>query len=193
MKDRKPKDTNPIYSKWLALFSQTGSEICKVSDLIKRQPDKILTDNTGEVNPLIAANDNLCVEHYRSLKTKQEKLDYHRRHFDGYDIITLHGWLNIIPDEICDEYTIFNGHPGLVNLYPELAGKDPQIRTWENISKYQYVGSVLHEVTSVVDGGRIVCVTRTRADNCTSLDKTFDVLRGTSETCWLLFLREYLK
>ena len=44
-----------------------------------------------------------------------------------HDLITLHGYLRIIPENICKQCKhIYNGHPGLINMYPELKGKDPQ-------------------------------------------------------------------
>jgi folate-dependent phosphoribosylglycinamide formyltransferase PurN len=182
-------------AKWLALFSQTGSEICCISEALSRWPDKILTDNTNsdKIDKRILSRDkDVCVDRYRSYKSKEDKINYHNFHFEGYDIITLHGWLNIVPAEICEKYNIYNGHPGLVNLYPELVGKDPQVRTWENIKKYNYIGSIIHKVTNVVDGGEIVCTTKTSTDGCTTLDKTFNVLKFTSQTSWLIFLRDIL-
>lgn len=178
---------------WLALFSQTGGEICNLCKLLERWPDKILTDNTNsdQIDERLKSRD-VCVDRYRQYKTPQSKIEYHDFHFMGYDIITLHGWLNIVPAEICEKYSIYNGHPGLVCDYPELAGRDPQVRTWEGIKKYKQVGSVVHEVTSVVDGGKIVSKTKTSSENINSLDELYTVLKGTSETSWWLFLRDTL-
>ena len=51
-------------------------------------------------------------------------------------LITLNGWLRIVPPDKCAKYNIYNGHPGLITKYPELKGKDPQQRMWENIHEY---------------------------------------------------------
>ena len=80
---------------------------------------------------------------------------------------------------------IFNGHPGLISSYPELKGKDPQIKAWEG--KYREVGSVVHKVTEGVDEGDIVmqCSTNNFAK---SLDGMYRILKSTSFTCWISFL-----
>ena len=77
-------------------------------------------------------------------------------------IITLHGWLRIMPPEICNRYEIYNGHPGLITKYPELKGKDPQMRAWEG--DYEFCGSVLHRVTEGVDEGEIINLKNSRLD-----------------------------
>ena len=78
-------------------------------------------------------------------------------------IITLHGWLRIMPKEVCERFSIFNGHPGLITEYPELKGKDPQIRAFEG--KYPVMGCVIHKVTAGVDEGKILKEIRFNAWN----------------------------
>ena len=171
--------------KWLALFSQTGSEIANISDKINIKPTTILTDNLD-----ITKHDKRITRfQYWNIKTNtyQQKLDYYRELFKDYDVITLHGWLNIIPKEICREFKIYNGHPGLINVYPELKGKDPQVRAFEGIGKYLYVGSVIHEVTEYVDCGRIICDAKAYNVHCVTLDDTYRVLKETSLSTWVDF------
>lgn len=181
--------------KWAALFSQTGSEICNLSDKIGRYPDLIISDNIdmrNNVDDRIELNCKQVVwQKFRGL-TKEDKLNYFRNHLRGYDVITLHGWLNIIPAEICDEFRIFNGHPGLINYYPELKGKDPQIKAYNNISKYMYVGSVIHEVTQHVDCGKIICYSYVSYVHCETLDSTFNALKQTSLESWIDFFNNKL-
>jgi folate-dependent phosphoribosylglycinamide formyltransferase PurN len=51
-------------------------------------------------------------------------------------IVTLHGWLRVIPAYVCERSRIYNGHPGLITKYPELKGKDPQVRAFIKEGKY---------------------------------------------------------
>jgi folate-dependent phosphoribosylglycinamide formyltransferase PurN len=176
--------------KWAALFSQTGSEICNLSEAIGQYPDLVISDNINEVNIIDSRIELNCKKllwrKYRGL-TPEEKLEYYRKHLEGYDVVTLHGWLNIVPANICNEYKIFNGHPGLINYYPDLKGKDPQVRTWENISNYQFVGSVIHKVTLGVDEGPIICYKKVATNCCIGLDSTFGILKQTSLSSWIDF------
>jgi len=180
---------------WLALFSQTGSEICNLSEAIGRYPDLVISDNVKVDNNVDERIEQNCKKvmwrAYRKL-TPAAKLDYFRNFLGDYDIITLHGWLNIIPPEICEEFTIYNGHPGLINYYPQLKGKDPVDKVWANISDFMYVGSVIHKVTAKVDCGDIICASQLSYVNCTSLEETYNVARRTSLTSWIdFFTKEY--
>lgn len=113
---------------WIAFFSQTGSEIVKVSKLLGKEPDLIITNERPE--HLRTVNEGITV--YVELPNKPTLDDYDLilRAYDN-PIITLHGWLRVVPEEICNQYEIYNGHPGLITKYPELKGKDPQERAWE--------------------------------------------------------------
>lgn len=174
---------------WLALFSQTGSEICEISEKLGRHPNCIITDNivnTPTIDERIYSAGLLVSSKYKGL-TNDQKIKYYRDYLPHYDVITLHGWLNIIPKEICSEFKIYNGHPGLINSYPELKGKDPQVRTFERIGEYLYTGSVIHEVTEYVDCGRIICDAKVSSVHCTTLDDTYNVLKETSLKTWVDF------
>ena len=84
---------------------------------------------------------------------------------------------------------MINGHPGAIDLYPELKGKDPQVRTWENKGNYKFLGSVVHEVVPEVDEGKIiksVHITNTTL----SLEDTFSMLKMTSLTAWIFTMKE---
>ena len=176
--------------KWAAFFSQTGSEICNLSEKLGYYPDIVISDNINEqniVDPRIELNcKQLYWRKYKGLAS-EEKVEYYRKYLTGVNIITLHGWLNIVPETICNEYKIYNGHPGLINYYPELKGKDPQIRTWNGIDKYQFVGSVIHKVTPGVDEGPIVCYKKVYSNCCVGLDSTFGILKQTSLNSWIDF------
>ena len=81
---------------------------------------------------------------------------------------------------------IYNGHPGLITDYPELKGKDPQIRAFE--AKYPVAGAVLHKVVAGVDEGRIILEERFNTFNL-ELDDLFRILRDRSLYMWCRFLR----
>ena len=159
--------------KWIALFSQTGSEISTLSNKIGRVPDTILTNNKkykGDLDPLISEHSTIMLYLVNNHK---------------HDLITLHGYLRIIPENICKQFKhIYNGHPGLINMYPELKGKDPQ----ERIKPYMsLIGSVVHKVTPEVDAGEIVnnvAVKYNRYDY-------YNILRETSLEAWEQFFEKY--
>ena len=169
---------------WITFFSQTGSEIVDISKSLKRWPDLIITnkrpDHLRIINPALEGK-VVYVENRPSTEELEEILS-------KYDnpIITLHGWLRVIPASICEKYTIFNGHPGLITEYPELKGKDPQIRAFEG--KYPIMGCVLHKVTAGVDEGRIIAEERFNAFNITE-EEMWKVTRDRSLYLWIDFLK----
>jgi folate-dependent phosphoribosylglycinamide formyltransferase PurN len=178
---------------WIAFFSQTGSEIVDISKSLKRWPDVIITNERPShlrtIN-LELLEENLLVT-TSNKPTEKELLEI----IEYYDnpIITLHGWLRIMPPNICNEYKIYNGHPGLITDFPELKGKDPQIRAFEGIKqgKYQYAGAVLHKVVAGVDEGKVLLEERFNTFEV-ELDDLFRILRDRSLYMWCKFLKEVL-
>ena len=135
---------------WIALYSHTGSEICNISKRLDYQPDLVITNNEHLNSKL--------TNHTVKTSPRPSAVDY-RTIFDTVDsnpIITLHGWMRIVPEEICDEYEIFNLHPGLITQYPELKGKDPQERVFNMLNIPQHVGCVIHRAVAEVDSGEII-------------------------------------
>jgi len=178
---------------WIAFFSQTGSEITDISKSLKRWPDVIVTNERPTrlrtINSEILEQDLLVTTPNKP--TEKELLEI----IEYYDnpIITLHGWLRIMPPNICNEYKIYNGHPGLITDFPELKGKDPQIRAFEGIKqgKYEYAGAVLHKVVAGVDEGKILMQERFNTFGV-ELDDLFRILRDRSLYMWCRFLKEVL-
>ena len=175
--------------KWVALFSQTGSEIAAISNELGRWPDEIFTNNndTSTWHPDIL-NAKVRVMSHTGI---QETLAwYSEAKFEC--IITLHGYLRILSPETCDlPFEIYNGHPAPILLYPELKGKDPQKRIWQSNEKYPIIGSVVHKVTAGVDEGRVVksvCY----INRCQTEDELFNKLKESSLRAWLFFLKEKL-
>ena len=177
-------------NKWIAFFSQTGAEIADISKSIGRWPDLIITNKRPEHLRTI---DPRIVEYgYTELPNKPVPDDYDAVLQDNA-IITLHGWLRVMPRSICEKYLIYNGHPGLITEYPELKGKDPQIRAYEGIKegKYTLAGAVLHKVVPEVDEGKIIAEEYFNAFQL-DLDDLFRTLRDRSLYMWINFLEKVL-
>ena len=174
---------------WVAFFSQTGTEIVEIAESLGKWPDLIVTnkrpDHLRTINSKILKQDNLITT---SNKPDEKELLKLLNKYDNL-AISLHGWLRIMPPKICNEYKIYNGHPGLITEYPELKGKDPQIRAFEG--KYPVAGAVLHKVVAGVDEGRVLMEERFNTFNL-ELDDLFRILRGRSLYMWCNFLRKIL-
>ena len=179
------------FTKWVALFSQTGQEIIDITNQIDRVPDLIISNN----HPSNVLNILKGVE-YRWLSSGKEAktLDILDEVIKdpGDTLITLNGWLRIVPPDKCEKYNIYNGHPGLITKHPELKGKDPQERAWSDIHKYDTVGSVIHRVVEEVDAGSINTYSEISTANILTLDEMYDALRSTSLITWGSFLKERL-
>ena len=181
--------------KWIAFFSQTGTEIIEIAESLGRWPDMIITnqrpDHVRTINP------ELLSKKVFTLPNKPTVDDYHNilEGFDNEDtFISLHGWLRVMPAEICEEYFILNGHPGLITEYPELKGKDPQIRAYQGIveGKYKMAGAVIHKVTAGVDEGPIREIEVFSVNSLLSLDDLFRILRDRSLDMWVRSIKKVL-
>jgi folate-dependent phosphoribosylglycinamide formyltransferase PurN len=140
--------------KWIAFFSHTGNEIYNVSKQIGRFPDRVVTNKTPgdkQINKKLI--DRVDVVY---TKDRPDEADYSRVIWDG-SVVTLHGWMRIVPKSICKQHECYNLHPGLITHYPELKGADPQARVFEPIvcEKYKRVGCVIHKVAAKVDSGKV--------------------------------------
>jgi phosphoribosylglycinamide formyltransferase-1 len=169
---------------WIALFSQTGSEIVEVSQALNRWPDLIITnerpDHLRKIHPALEGK-VVFVEN----KPTEEELGTVLGQY-GNPLVTLHGWLRIMPPYICNRFEIYNGHPGLITKYPELKGKDPQQKAFD--LGLETSGCVIHEVTEGVDEGKIL-----RSEEVTikglEIGELFRILHQTSIGLWVDFLK----
>lgn len=169
---------------WIVLFSQTGSEIGSLSTKLGIKPDVVLTNNLNQDNwhPFIS--------HCRTITDTHEGLmSFLEDNNEKDTLITLHGYLRLIPSDIVNRYEMYNGHPGLITKYPELKGKDPQEKVAKNLSKYPYIGSVVHRVTPVVDDGEVVS-SFSVFNTCNSREEVYKELKRTSLFSWLSFFKE---
>ena len=174
---------------WIALFSQTGSEIVALSDAIGRTPDLIVTNKELYQLNLHPRLKSLGTIMYAKHDRLMEYFESTNLYSSESTIITLHGYLRIVSESMCRKYRIYNGHPAAIDLYPELKGKDPQARTWENKEKYKFIGSVVHEVIPAVDEGKII-KTIHFTNTATSLDDTFNMLKTASLSAWTFAAKE---
>ena len=170
---------------WITFFSQTGSEIVDLAKILNRYPDCIITNkrpaHLRTINPELEGK-VIFVEN----KPTEEELRYILSQYKE-PLITLHGWLRIMPPSICKEYSIFNGHPGLITVYPELKGKDPQMKAFK--SKHEVMGCVLHKVTAGVDEGKVIAEERFNAFQITE-EEMWEVTRDRSLHLWRNFIKK---
>lgn len=165
-------------SKWYALYSQTGSELCKVCEQLKKFPDVPFTNNP----------DARKIEIGSQFATHRDIMLWLRHHLEPDDMVTLHGYLRIIPDDVlATGARFYNGHPGFITAYPELKGLNPQEKVLANPERYDVVGSVIHEVTSEVDGGKVL---RARAEKWDRDEELYAKLHAISVSLWVDFLEE---
>lgn len=172
------------FNRWVTLFSQTGTEIVDLSNKLFRKPDLVITNQQDIETVNTTFFDDVGYELY---VVEDETQAYEM--FEQGDLITLHGWLKIIPENVCEEYTILNGHPGLITKYPELKGKNPQEKAFK--LGLTTGGSVVHEVTSEVDSGMVLSERETTL-TALSLEGVYKALRETSLFTWEQVMREYI-
>lgn len=170
---------------WIALFSQTGSEIYNISVLLGKEPDIIITNRTDlkNISPVF------LMKMYGKIvfiPNKPSVKDYLKVIPEGNHIITLHGYLRIIPSEICDKYTIYNLHPGLITEYPELKGFNPQEKAYN--LQLPYSGAVIHKVISEVDSGQILSSVEVSIKDL-GLEEVYKELHKASTKLWVNFLK----
>ena len=175
-------------TRWITFFSQTGSEIADLSEEMGRWPDIIITNERPE--HLRTIDPRIEKQGYFTWANKPSEEDYiELLEANPNAIVTLHGWLRIVPEYVCERSRIYNGHPGLITKYPELKGKDPQIRAFEG--KYKTAGAVLHKVSGGVDEGEVI-LSREFNTSGLDLDDFFRILRDKALSMWYILLKNLL-
>jgi len=176
---------------WICFFSQTGSEICNLAEKLDRSPSAIITNRTPEY---VKERGNPKLQQYeqfiRYIPAKPTLEDYNRV-LEPYllPLITLHGYLRIVPAKICDRYEIYNLHPGLITKFPELKGKDPQRRAFE--SWHKEAGCVIHKCTAELDSGAIVTEKSISIAGHKTVASVIEDLHKLALVTWLDFFKNY--
>jgi folate-dependent phosphoribosylglycinamide formyltransferase PurN len=177
---------------WIAFFSQSGTELNNIIQHTGKIPAAIITNrqNDDGINIMLKQAKDGGKLNWVTLPKNPELKDY-KKALKPYmnPFITLHGYLRIIPREICKKYkNIFNLHPGLITEYPDLKGKDPQIRAVR--AGYTTAGAVIHKVIPAVDEGEVVA---SHAINITGLSEetVISQLHSLGSIMWYQFLENY--
>ena len=100
--------------KWICFFSQTGSEINEIRKSLGVNPDLIVT-NRKDLEGVNKELQDLTSLFY-FLPNRPTESDYRElinTHINIFNecIITLHGYLRIMPKFMCEKFDIINSHP----------------------------------------------------------------------------------
>jgi folate-dependent phosphoribosylglycinamide formyltransferase PurN len=172
---------------WVTFFSQTGSEIYNISKKLHRSPDLIITNKQS----LEGVNQNLVHEYGAKIFqiSKLPSIEEYKHHIPKRAFVTLHGWLKIVPGEICEQYEIYNLHPANLLLHPHLKGKDPQKRAAAEQLKWS--GNTIHRCTSELDGGEIKEYSTVLIE-CMTESEIIEKLHKDATNLWFTFLNKHL-
>lgn len=172
---------------WITFFSQTGSEIYNLSKKLHRSPDLIITNKQS----LEEVNQNLVTEYGTKILqiSKSPSIEEYLQHIPENSFVTLHGWLKIIPAEICEKYEIYNLHPANLLLHPHLKGKDPQKRAAAEQLKWS--GNTIHRCISELDGGEIKEYSTVLIE-CLNESEIYTKLHKDATNLWFTFLNKHL-
>jgi folate-dependent phosphoribosylglycinamide formyltransferase PurN len=189
--------------KWIAFFSQTGTEIVNISKAINRWPDLLVTNKQEDkdINVELVHKKSTGSLPFVRLPKWPKEIDYTRaadalnysilnEHWKKDVFVTLHGYLRILPPHFTKSSDIYNGHPGAIHIHPELKGFNPQKKAWE--ANHIRVGCVIHKVTPELDDGPIIekCLINNNFDSYNELEKALHV---ESTKLWINFLNERLR
>lgn len=172
--------------RWIPFFSQTGTEIWNIIETLGVLPEKIITnipfEDSERINSKLFAKFSDRIIFLEKKPSVEEYIT--AIGLPKGTLCTLHGWLRIIPKEVCNRYKFYNGHPGLITKYPDLKGKDPQMRAY--LGNYATSGCVLHKVSPEVDNGPILFEKEVLIDRL-DVDRYFDILSYASFELWINF------
>ena len=174
---------------WVTLFSQSGTEIFKLSEKLGRYPDIIITnkppgDSSISLNLLMHSSNSIT--HLSNRPLVQDYYDF----IPNNAFVTLHGWLRIVPEEICEQYEIYNLHPANLIHNPELKGKDPQKMAYDQ--KLIFSGNTIHRCTAELDAGEIIDHSYLSIEGLT-LEETINNLHNDATDLWYRFLKKHLQ
>lgn len=172
---------------WIPWFSQTGTEILDIIKTIGVYPKYIVTnsrpDSVRTINKELLETYG---DRFIYLPNKPSISDYVEIISLGEPSFnTLHGWLRVVPPEVCTVVDFYNGHPGLITTYSHLKGKDPQVRAFAE--KLPVMGCVLHKVVPEVDAGEIIAESQFNSKNIDE-ERMWQLFRKSLLSLWVEFL-----
>ena len=182
-----------VLDNWGVLVSQTGSEVVAISEMLGILPSLVVTNrvtNISEKNMEIFGKNNVEIV---VLPNKPILDQYLRSGLLEKELVTLHGFLRIIPEGFFPHFKgeMYNGHPGLITLYPELKGFNKQEDIAGNQKEYPYCGSVVHKVIPELDSGEVVTAEMV-VNSTRTVDEAYTLLRETSLKSWEIFFKGWL-
>lgn len=182
---------------WVTFFSQTGTEIYDLSNALNVYPDCVVTNRqtTEGINQKLIElttfrATKLNMSHVWCMLPAKPTVENYENVLKNFNnpVITLHGYLRIIPKEICEKYEMYNLHPGLIDKFPSLKGFNPQERAFRE--GYKLAGCVIHKVTPGVDEGEIL-MSQGEQISGLNLDEVYVKLRKVALDLWISFLKGY--
>lgn len=171
--------------KWIALFSHTGREITEVSRRLGIKPYRVVTNKSVDDDTIWEELDGI------TFVARSPTVDDYEAFLEPDALVTMHGWMRIVPSSICKKYEILNLHPGLITRYPELKGKDPQQRVFNMLNPPSRVGCVIHRATAELDSGDVL-MERSVANTFYSASNLTNYLHRMAWDMWVDFLRTYM-
>ena len=178
---------------WTVFVSQTGSEVYNISRELGIVPKLLVTNNIKKLSTHVweYLEYNGCI--IKEIPFRPLLADYSQEEILNSDLITLHGYLRVLPGDFINEFkgSIINGHPALITKYPELKGLNKQEDVFYHKEKYPYMGSVIHIVTPVLDDGEVLFAV-SKVNDVESLDDAYNKLKETSFMSWNIFFNNYL-
>lgn len=179
---------------WTVFVSQTGSEVYNISRELGILPKLLVANNIKKLNPKVKEYLEFEGCNILEIPFRPSIDDYLQEEILNSDVITLHGYLRVIPKDFIEKFKgdIVNGHPALITKYPELKGLNKQEDVFYHKEKYSLMGSVIHLVTPVLDDGEILFEVH-RENDVESLDDAYFKLKETSFASWVIFFKHYLK
>lgn len=179
---------------WIAFFSQTGAEIADIAAVLGYWPDAIVTNSRPaeirKVDERLNGHPVLTMPNKPKLKDYEGLFESLEVLFGREVVVTLHGWLRVVPLEIVMKWEMYNGHPGNILMHPKLKGFNPQEKAFK--LKLTYSGCVIHRVGIEVDEGEILLVSKVYIEGLV-LNEIYSILRVSSLSLWTEFLPDVLK
>jgi folate-dependent phosphoribosylglycinamide formyltransferase PurN len=182
--------TNSNKTNWVACFSRTGFELYSIIKHLKVLPNKVICNQSPDKISIdkklkdLLEDNGVEITFVNNSPTVEEYIEFFG---EANKVITLHGWMRIVPPEICNRYQIYNGHPGLITTYPELKGKDPQKKAF--LLEHKVIGTVIHKVTAEVDDGEVLAQSSI-TNNYIDEQSVSIAIREISIQLWVNFLKQ---